>query len=189
MSNNRYMTEYVRKRYIKLKLDAIAYKGGKCKKCGYDKCPAAMVFHHRDPKEKEFEWAKLRKRSWEIIKKELDKCDLMCCRCHTEEHYDPLITEDAIKWLENKKQAYQLKKVKGTTNQCVLCGKTFIKGRWDKDRQYCSGKCAARSQERANWPPTVQLRELVGQHGQVQVGKMLGVSARAVKKRLDKCGR
>ena len=40
------------KRILKHKL--IQYKGGKCQKCGYDKCEGALQFHHRDPKEKEF---------------------------------------------------------------------------------------------------------------------------------------
>ena len=30
-------------------------------------------FHHINPEEKELEWGKLRARSWESIKKELDK--------------------------------------------------------------------------------------------------------------------
>lgn len=28
---------------------AIAYKGGKCQCCGYDKCIQALEFHHIDP--------------------------------------------------------------------------------------------------------------------------------------------
>lgn len=28
---------------------AIAYKGGKCQICGYDKCVGALEFHHLDP--------------------------------------------------------------------------------------------------------------------------------------------
>ena len=32
------------------KLKAIEYKGGKCKICGYDKCPRALDFHHIDSK-------------------------------------------------------------------------------------------------------------------------------------------
>ena len=36
------------------KLEAIAYKGGKCQRCGYDKCVRALVFHHIDPTRKDF---------------------------------------------------------------------------------------------------------------------------------------
>ena len=68
------------------KKEAILYKGGKCSKCGYNQNYAAMDFHHNDPKEKEYDWYKLRLRSWDDIKKELDKCVLLCKNCHSELH-------------------------------------------------------------------------------------------------------
>jgi hypothetical protein len=33
---------------------AIAYKGGECSICGYNKCVAALEFHHLNPSEKDF---------------------------------------------------------------------------------------------------------------------------------------
>lgn len=33
---------------------AIDYKGGKCSVCGYNKCRAALEFHHTNPNEKDF---------------------------------------------------------------------------------------------------------------------------------------
>lgn len=36
------------------KLRLIAFFAGKCVKCGYDKCEDALEFHHKDPKEKDF---------------------------------------------------------------------------------------------------------------------------------------
>ena len=45
------------------------------------------MFHHRDPNAKEFGIsAGGRIRSLEDCKKEVDKCDLLCCRCHAEVH-------------------------------------------------------------------------------------------------------
>ncbi len=73
----------------RLKLECIAYKGGKCQKCGYNECQAALDFHHRNPEEKDFAICRrygCRKLS-ESIKKELDKCDLLCANCHREEHW------------------------------------------------------------------------------------------------------
>lgn len=82
----------------KLKLDCIEYKGGKCQKCGYDKCQAALDFHHRNPKEKDFSLCKkygCRKIS-DRIKKELDKCDLLCSNCHREEHWQLKIGREGL---------------------------------------------------------------------------------------------
>lgn len=70
------------------KLKSVEYLGGKCIKCGYSECADAMDFHHRDPTKKEANINKLLKGSFEKLKLELDKCDLMCCRCHRELHAD-----------------------------------------------------------------------------------------------------
>lgn len=74
----------------RLKQKLIDYKGGKCIKCEYDKnVPSAYVFHHRCPKEKEFGIGeKGCPRSFERCKKEADKCDLLCTRCHAEKHHE-----------------------------------------------------------------------------------------------------
>lgn len=72
----------------KFKEQCAEYKGGKCEKCGYNKCIAALEFHHRDPREKEFQVSyKNHKRFDEVIKAELDKCDCLCSNCHKETHY------------------------------------------------------------------------------------------------------
>jgi 5-methylcytosine-specific restriction endonuclease McrA len=70
------------------KLKAIEYKGGKCLVCGYDKCAAALEFHHVNPLEKDSNDTGATRDCWtfERKKKELDKCVLLCCRCHREVH-------------------------------------------------------------------------------------------------------
>jgi len=67
-----------------LKEQAIAYLGGRCVICGYEKCPAAMEFHHDNPRQKDFTISKVM--SWKRVQAELDKCTLLCCRCHKEVH-------------------------------------------------------------------------------------------------------
>lgn len=77
----------VTKRRRKLKVDAIAYLGGKCSICGYDRCIAALEFHHKDPAQKDFAISGGGvTRSWNKIKEELDKCILLCSNCHREIH-------------------------------------------------------------------------------------------------------
>ena len=69
------------------KIKLIEYKGGKCEKCGYDKCVGALEFHHLDPNEKDFNISKSgHSRSWKRVKDELDKCILLCSNCHKETH-------------------------------------------------------------------------------------------------------
>lgn len=66
------------------KLSAIKYLGGKCVRCGYDRHWAALEFHHKSGR-KDFTIGDSGK-SWETIRKELDKCELVCSCCHRIEH-------------------------------------------------------------------------------------------------------
>ena len=80
-------SEATQRRRDKVKLIAIEYKGGKCCKCGYNKCVEALEFHHLDPTQKDFGIvSKGYTRSWSKIKAELDKCILVCSNCHREIH-------------------------------------------------------------------------------------------------------
>ena len=78
--------EQVTKRRRKLKILAVEYKGGKCSRCGYDKCVDALEFHHKDPSKKDYGIGMGCTRSWSLLKLELDKCELLCSNCHKEEH-------------------------------------------------------------------------------------------------------
>lgn len=67
------------------KIKLIEYKGGCCEMCGYNKCVSALDFHHKDPKEKDFAISG-KSYSFERLKKEVDKCILVCRNCHAEIH-------------------------------------------------------------------------------------------------------
>src|SRR3954466_3606152 len=59
--------------------------GGKCIRCGYDRCRDALVFHHLDPAQKErglSNWQYSLKRG----RVEASKCILVCANCHAEIH-------------------------------------------------------------------------------------------------------
>jgi hypothetical protein len=75
-------------RRFKLKTKMIAQLGGKCIRCGYDKCSGALDFHHRDPSTKSFAISGAHCRRWSDIVIELAKCDLICSNCHREHHHD-----------------------------------------------------------------------------------------------------
>ncbi len=69
------------------KQQAVNYLGGKCTKCGYNKCNAALDFHHIDSTTKEHSVAHLMKSiNFDKLKPELDKCVLLCANCHREHH-------------------------------------------------------------------------------------------------------
>lgn len=67
------------------KIKLVEYKGGKCECCGYSKCIEALEFHHLDPSKKDFQISGTSK-SFEALKKEADKCVLVCANCHREIH-------------------------------------------------------------------------------------------------------
>lgn len=83
---NKYdLYENQKRRWTQRKVKAILYKGGKCSVCGieYDGTNGSIFdFHHINKDEKEYDWNKLRLRSWESIKEELDKETCVCANCH-----------------------------------------------------------------------------------------------------------
>lgn len=73
-------------RWRNSKKKAVEYKGGKCERCGYNKCIDALEFHHINPKEKDKNFGNIKHKSWEKQKRELDKCICVCSNCHREIH-------------------------------------------------------------------------------------------------------
>jgi hypothetical protein len=60
----------------------------KCEKCGYNKSPAALDFHHINPHTKSFSINNrgCSGKSKEEIKIEINKCVVWCSNCHREYH-------------------------------------------------------------------------------------------------------
>ena len=75
-------------RRTKKKLELLKYKGNKCSDCGFDDVQRLEVFefHHRDPREKDFALGRDLNRSMRYLKKEADKCVLLCANCHRTAH-------------------------------------------------------------------------------------------------------
>lgn len=57
-----------------------------CTKCGYNKNPSALEWHHSDP-EKDKNPADALARSWKLYQTEIESCTLLCANCHRESHY------------------------------------------------------------------------------------------------------
>lgn len=91
----KYIIRAVSKRRKKIKLMAVGYLGGKCMRCGYFKYPELLEFHHRDPAQKKFDISKKGHcRSWERVKAEIEKCNLLCANCHREEHVEERLAKE-----------------------------------------------------------------------------------------------
>lgn len=81
----------------RLKQKLIDYKGGKCYNCGYNKnIQGAYDFHHVNPKDKKFTISTYKIVDFKKLKKEVDKCILVCKNCHAEIH-DAIHKEDMRK--------------------------------------------------------------------------------------------
>ncbi len=174
MVSKEHMRSYVAARVLSLKLRAIAYKGGKCQICGYEKCPAALEFHHRDPNEKDYDWNKMRRRAWDDIIKELDKCDMLCANCHRERHYDPSIAQRAIEFLKSKSRYVS----QIACDNCQLMFKPKL-----HDIKFCSHKCVSENQQKIKWPDNLPALVAVAKSVRA-LAKELGVSDKAIVKRL-----
>ena len=72
------------KKRADLRRKAVIHMGGCCRICGYNRCLAALDFHHLDPAQKEFNISSVM--SWPRIMMELNKCELLCSNCHREVH-------------------------------------------------------------------------------------------------------
>jgi len=82
-----YIKQAVTKRRKKLKEMLVEYKGGGCVVCGYRRTPWALDLHHINPLKKDFSMSvRGLTRSWDRLKKEADKCILLCANCHREIH-------------------------------------------------------------------------------------------------------
>jgi transposase len=77
--------EQVTKKRRALKALLVAEAGGRCVICGYDRCPAALEFHHLDRAEKRLgisgQGLTL---ALATLRQEAAKCVLLCSNCHAE---------------------------------------------------------------------------------------------------------
>jgi len=180
---------------IKKKM-SLFYKGGKCVICDYDKCPEALDCHHFEKTEKDFTISGSHCLSWEKIKEEIDKCILVCCRCHREIHLN-LFSDEYLKELyKNQKQIDGINikfieleeiynenikkyKKKNVEIKCE-CGNIFIQK--SKRQKYCSYECSTKYRRKVIWPTKEELSELLKNSTLVSISKKYGVSDNAVKK-------
>ena len=77
--------EGVAERRRRIKQILVAEAGGRCSLCGYDRCAAALHFHHIEPAAKAFTInGQGTTRALNSLRTEARKCTLLCANCHAE---------------------------------------------------------------------------------------------------------
>jgi len=104
--NKEKVAEGKRKQYREYRMQWVAYLGRlvalECNSCGYNKTFAALDFHHT--RDKVFHITSmmmkaLTKQNKETMKKEVEKCIVLCANCHRELH-----DRDTGDYLERKQE-------------------------------------------------------------------------------------
>ena len=134
--------ERTTKRRQNNKQRATEYLGGSCSVCGYNKCNAALEFHHKDPNEKDIEPAKLFSKNWKNIQPELDKCILLCTNCHKTIHQGTITgrpigksrTERTTKMCNTHGETEHYKKKNGVW-KCCKCNSEAVRKSLNKSRE------------------------------------------------------
>ena len=73
-------------RRYRVKKLSVEYLGNKCKRCDWSGDISGFDFHHLRDKEFNLSGINIANRKWSEVKKELDKCELLCALCHRLEH-------------------------------------------------------------------------------------------------------
>lgn len=153
--------------------------GGKCQCCGYNHCFAALELHHIDKAKKDFSFGSVRAnpKNWEKIIVELKKCILVCANCHRELHNDKRELPVNFLSFDDKFEIYNKK----LHTYCPVCNKEK-----PKLNKFCSTHCFGISKQKINWSET-NLEALIKDNKNLtQIGKSLGISDNAIRKRLKK---
>jgi hypothetical protein len=180
--------------FAKNKIRMIIAMGGKCALCGYDKCSAALCFHHCNPEEKEKNINLLVNCSWDRICYELKKCVMLCANCHLEIHLKGSKTNE-IKMQPNFISKYEsLEAVNKAANikpyirkeHCVLCGKKRNQSKNNKS-SFCSIDCRnefrKQTGRRYNWEG-IDLLEMTKTMTHPEIAATLGIGLVSIDRKL-----
>jgi len=92
-----YLLDAVKRRRKNVRLKAIEHLGGRCNRCGYDRCVDALEIHHLDSSKKDFGISSRgHSRSWKRVLEEIEKCQLLCANCHREVHAQMQLQRETV---------------------------------------------------------------------------------------------
>lgn len=164
----------------RLKERLVYVAGGKCQCCGYNKCISALEFHHINPSEKDFTIGQNTNKAWDLVKKEIKKCLLVCANCHREIHANvldisnlkPVYDEDKANTIDKQLNELKIKKA----FYCKTCGEIVGHG-----SEYCP-KCANILRRKVERPSRDELKNLIRECSFTELARRFGVSDRAIAK-------
>lgn len=168
-----------RRRFL-IKRKGVAYLGGECENCGYNKCVEALDFHHIDPTKKDFSIAS-EGTSWKKVQPELDKCKLLCATCHRELHWEA--KKHKMEYLLD----YRFIDERVITIKCKGCKKEMT-GFPSQLTIYCSVKCSNIGRRKIEYPSLDELLTMLKTTPYIHVSSKLGVSDNAIRKHLKRNG-
>lgn len=79
--------KYCAERWKKRKQIIIEERDGICYDCKCSFHYSIFEFHHLEPSQKEFNWSTAKKLTEEKMRKELEKCVMLCANCHRLRHW------------------------------------------------------------------------------------------------------
>lgn len=179
-------SEAVKEWRRKTKERMVAAMGGKCVICEYDRCNDGFDFHHLDPSVKEvaFGGARANPKSWERLVKELKGCVLLCCRCHREVHAGIVEVPSEAARFDPEYEDYKSLERELKMEPCPVCTRPK-----PIHMTTCSKSCAGQHRGKVDWA-SIDVIALVENGSSLEsIGRDLGVTGAAVKKRYSKVKR
>lgn len=158
--------------------------GGMCVSCGYSRCHSALELHHLDPTAKEFTFGSIRAnpKSWSSLVEELRKCVLLCSNCHREVHAGMLTIHPDVARFDEQYAVYGKIRANIERDACPICASEK-----PTTNRTCSARCAASLSRSIDWS-TIDVLQMVSEHGLIGSAAIIGCSHAAVWKRWKKIG-
>lgn len=171
--------EYVKNSRHNLKQRLLYVMGEKCCICGYNKCSAALEFHHKNSKEKDFTLSANANISFAKANEEIKKCILVCANCHREIHNFNIDVTQYNCYDENKAQEkfLELEEIKTKKiHYCKNCGKII-----SAKAEHCV-ECALIEKRVCDRPSREELKQLIRIKPFTQIANQFNVSDNAIRK-------
>ena len=160
------------------KQDLLMVHNNQCALCGYNRCVAALEFHHINKDEKLFGLSNGNCRSLESDLEESKKCILVCSNCHREIHSD-MITTELVSSYDNEKAQQLLMDKQITKNYCNCCGKQIT------SKATLCQSCYAKLSRKVERPNRQELKKLIRTMSFLAIGRQYNVRDNTIRKWCD----